>query len=81
MRLDADWLGRLYQSANRLAYLYFLREIGGINAFLVNVYFTDDPYSANSRQQWNEGIRAVNEQLETVNPVPYSGSVFLKGVP
>jgi hypothetical protein len=34
--LDVDWLGRLYQSANRYASLYFLREIAGVQAFLIN---------------------------------------------
>jgi len=57
---DADWLGRLYQSANRLAYLYFLREIGKIDAFLANVYFTGDPYSPTTRQEWDEGIRTAS---------------------
>ena len=46
---DADWLGRLYQSGNRLAYLYFLREIGKVDAFLANVYFTGDPHSPTTR--------------------------------
>jgi hypothetical protein len=46
---DADWLGRLYQSANRLAHLYFLREIGKVDAFLANVYFTGDQHSPTSR--------------------------------
>src|ERR1035438_4599520 len=40
-----DWTGRLYQSANRYAYLYFLREIACVPAFLVNVYFIGDPHS------------------------------------
>jgi hypothetical protein len=59
VRPDVDWLGRLYQSANRLAYLYFLREIGKVDAFLVNVYFTGDPHSPTTREQWEDGIRTV----------------------
>ena len=31
-----------YQYANRLAHLYFLREIGGKNAYLVFLYFLND---------------------------------------
>jgi hypothetical protein len=77
-RPAADWLDRLYQSANRLACLYFLREIGKVNAFLANVYFTDDPHSPTTRQQWDEGIKAVNEQLGIAGPVPYCASVFLE---
>ena len=40
---EVDWAGRLYQSANRYACLYFLREIARVQAFLVNVYFVGDP--------------------------------------
>jgi len=78
-RPDADWLGPLYQSANRLAHLYFLREIGNIEAFLISVYFTGDPHPhfSTSRQQWDDGIRLVNEQLGIANPLPYTASVFL----
>jgi len=75
---DADWLGRLYQSANRLAHLYFLREVGKVGAYLVNVYFTGDPHSHTSRQQWDEGIKAVEEELGIPGPVPYSASAFLE---
>lgn len=78
VRTDADWLGRLYQSANRLAYLHFLREIAGIDAFLVNVYFTGDPHSATTRKDWDDGIRLFNDQLGLANRVPYSGSAFLQ---
>ena len=46
---DADWLGRLYQSGNGLAYLYLLWEIGKVDAFLANVYFTGDPHSPTTR--------------------------------
>jgi hypothetical protein len=75
---DADWTGCSYQSANRIASLYFLREIGRVNAYLVNVYFTDDPHSRTSRQQWDIAIKQVNEQLGMTQDVPYSGSVFLE---
>lgn len=37
------WSGKLYQYANRLAHLYFLREINGQDAYLAFVYFTGDP--------------------------------------
>jgi hypothetical protein len=75
---DADWLGRLYQSANRLAYLYFLQEIGKADAFLANVYFTGDPRFPTTRQEWDEAIRAINGQLGIAGPVPHSASVFLE---
>jgi len=41
---NVDWLGPLYQYANRLAHVYFLREIGQIETWLVNLCFFDDPH-------------------------------------
>lgn len=37
------WSGKFYQYANRLAHLYFLREVNGQDAYLAFVYFTGDP--------------------------------------
>ena len=37
-----DWTTDFYQYANRLAHLYFLRELQGKDAFLVFVYFVND---------------------------------------
>ena len=42
VRPEVNWLGQLYQSANRYAFLYFLREICGVEAYLVNVYLVGD---------------------------------------
>jgi hypothetical protein len=75
---DADWLGRLYQSANRLASLYFLREIGRIDAFLAKVHFTGEPHSPATRQDRGGCIRAASEQPGIASPVPCSASVFLE---
>jgi hypothetical protein len=77
-RADADWLGCLYQSANRLAHLFFLREIGKIEAFLANVYFAGDPHSPTTLQQWDVSRRVVSERLGMARPVPYCASVFLE---
>jgi hypothetical protein len=78
VRLDADWLGRLYQSAIRMACLFFLREIGKVDAFLANVYFSGDPRFPTRRREWDEGIGAVSEELGIASPVPYTASVFLE---
>ena len=80
MNPDADWLRRLHQSANRLAYLYFLREIGKVDVFLANVYFTGDPHSPTTGQEWDKGIRAVSQELGIAGPVPCSVSVFREAV-
>ena len=36
-------MGPLYQFPNRLAHLYFFREIVKVPAWLVNVCYLDDP--------------------------------------
>jgi hypothetical protein len=74
---DVDWMGRLYQSANRYASLYFLREIAGVQAFLVNVYFVDDPRTRTTKEEWDSAISCVNRELGLVREVPYSAAVFL----
>lgn len=76
---DVDWTGRLYQSANRYACLYFLREIAAVQAFLVNVYYVGDPISPTllTRENWEDAIRSVNRELGLVHEVPNSSSVFL----
>ena len=39
---DTDWARCFYQYANRLAHLYLLRELNGLDAYLVFIYFTVD---------------------------------------
>ena len=39
---NISWSGKFYQYANRLAHLYFLREVNGQDAYLTFVYFTGD---------------------------------------
>jgi hypothetical protein len=74
---DADWMGPLYQSANRYASLYFLREIARVQAFLVNIYFIGDPRTPTTREDWGAAIESVNRELGLVGKVPYSTAVFL----
>lgn len=74
---EVDWTGPLYQSANRYASLYFLREIAGIQAFLVNVYFVGDPSKPTTREQWDTAIESAHRELGLVREVPYSGAAFL----
>jgi hypothetical protein len=37
-----DWTTGFYQYANRLAHLYLLRELNGLPAYLVHIYFVND---------------------------------------
>lgn len=60
------WMKPFYQAANRLAHLYFLRS-RGIQAWLVNVYFLNDPHfgdtAPRSPEDWNAPIEAVERAL------------------
>jgi hypothetical protein len=70
---------RTYQSANRLAHLYFLREIAKVPAWLANIYFVgDDSLISTTRADWDEKIAAVEKHLGFAkSSVPYLGDVFL----
>ena len=38
----ADWSTSFYQYANRLAHLYWMRQVNGHDAYLVNLFFVND---------------------------------------
>lgn len=78
--MDADWTGPLYQSANRLAHLYFLRERLRRPAWLVNLYFTDDPYRPTSRAAWEVELRNVKASLGLSGDVAGAVELFLPGL-
>ena len=76
---NANWTGPLYQSANRLAHLYFFREIMKIPAWLVNIYFLNDPHSPTSREKWNQALSQVMAEIGLRGiVVPHAGEVFLE---
>jgi hypothetical protein len=54
-----DWTQALYQYANRLAHLYFLREKNGIPAFLVFIYFLGDHEMGGpaTKEEWLHAIK------------------------
>ncbi len=59
----ADWTGPLYQSANRLAHLYFFVEKAKVPAWLLNVCFVDDPHSPTNRSEWETALNKVKEEF------------------
>jgi hypothetical protein len=78
---EADWLGSLYQSANRYAYLYFMLQVVKVPCYLANVYFTDDPRTRTSEAEWRTAIKAVNRELQLSAEIPYCRSVTLPAHP
>ncbi len=57
---------RTYQYANRLAHLYFLKEINHIDARLVFVYFVNDHqmHGPRSESEWKKAIDKVHQHLD-----------------
>jgi hypothetical protein len=61
--LDTDaWTGTLYQNANRLAHVYWLRS-RGIRAWLVHLLFTEDPHSPTSSAEWEDALKQADSAL------------------
>lgn len=65
-RSGMDWAAvPFYQYVNRLAHLHFLRVDNGVDAHLVNVYFThaDDMGGPAERAEWEGAVRLLETQL------------------
>lgn len=61
----AYWQKPFYQYANRLAHLYFLKELNGIDTYLIFIYFCNatDVDKPTSKDEWNGHIRTVEKVL------------------
>jgi len=62
---DVDWSGKFYQYSNRLAHLYFLRVINGVDAYLVNIYFLNDKAvkGPKTKEEWEAAIQVMKTYL------------------
>jgi hypothetical protein len=80
-RSPADWCGRLYQSANRLAHLCWLRSLG-VRACLAHLLFVDDPHRPTTVDEWAQAVRAVNAELGLESAaLDGAGHVLLQAAP
>lgn len=77
-----SWLRPYYQTANRLAMLYWLRrQLGDDRAWLVHLCFLNDPtHTRSTREQWAEAFLVADEHLGLQHPVPNYAHVFLDGL-
>ena len=73
----ADWTGPLYQAANRLAHLYFLREVTGMPAWMVNVYFVGDPRTPTTESEWRLTLDITKRELALPDALPYVVDLML----
>lgn len=72
------WMGQLYQTANRLAHLYWLREVVGVRAWLTHLLFVGDPHGPTEREEWIVAMESANEELGLSGiAVPHTGHVLL----
>ena len=62
---DAPWEMPFYQYANRLAHLYFLHELNGLDAYLLFLYFADAPDTPKpcSETEWKGAVRLIRKCL------------------
>ena len=75
----ARWLGPPYQSANRYAHLYWLREVVSVEAWLVHLLFTDDrTHRPASRADWEAALPGIHAELGMPGPRgPWAADIFL----
>jgi hypothetical protein len=61
-----DLSNGFYQYSNRLAHLYLLRQLNGISAYLVFVYFVNDhTHIPTTRDEWNGALQLMHSVLST----------------
>jgi hypothetical protein len=73
-----DWCGPLYQTANRLAHLYWFNEVVGVDAWLVHLLFTNDRRSPTSVQTWTAELETADRVLGLPQQVARAGHIFLE---
>ena len=78
---DSDWTGPFYQSANRIAHLYFVQRRLNRPCYLVNLYFVNDPYRPTSHSEWCSALQTVHQELGLTVAVAGLVEVFLPGLP
>ena len=82
--LDAtppSWLSGFYQTANRLAHLFFLRELCGVGADLVFLLVVEDPtHRATARGAWETAWSQMWERMGLDGQPPSTHALFLPGL-
>jgi hypothetical protein len=77
-----QWKSTLYQYSNRLAHLHFFRQVAqpAVNAWLINLYFLDDPYRPTSQAQWDDYLPEIKWALNLPEIVPFAADLFLPAI-
>jgi superfamily I DNA/RNA helicase len=72
-----NWMGQLYQSANRLAHVYWLQTKAEHDAWLVHLLFRNDPSRRTTHEEWKDAIVELDEQLGLAEAPPWHANVIL----
>ncbi|XOV89795.1 MAG: hypothetical protein ACFHX7_07885 [Pseudomonadota bacterium] len=74
---QTTWLSKYYQFANRMAHLYLLHALNGINARLVFIYFTNasDVNGPGTQPEWEPALKLAKQTLGLDKPHPLSDRV------
>jgi hypothetical protein len=74
---DATWSTPFYQYANRLAHLYYLRQLNRFDAYLVLLYFANAPHvpSPTNIEEWRGAERLIKKSLGLSSQHPFSHCV------
>jgi hypothetical protein len=73
-----NWMGPLYQSANRLAHVYWLQMKAQRDAWLVHLLFENDPSHPTTRAEWKQAISALDEQLGLAEAPAWHANLILE---
>lgn len=79
-RGSVDWSQRFYQYTNRLAHAYLLKQLNGVPALLVFLYFIGDSdmNGPQSRREWDAALSVLHEAVGLRGRVPsYVKEVFI----
>jgi hypothetical protein len=77
-RSPEAWCGPLYQTANRLAHLYWLNQVVEVPTWFVHLLFTGDPRSPTTDETWRAATDVAERELGLPRTVPHAGHAFLK---
>lgn len=76
-----DWTRTFYQYTNRIAHLYFLRELNGIDAYLINLYFLNDTkmHGPLSVAEWKGALTLLKVHLGVARTKlsPFMKDIFI----
>lgn len=74
---DASWISPFYQYANRLAHLYYLRRLNGIEAYLAFIYFANAPDVPRPAtvEEWRGAERVIKKSLGLSGQHPFAQCV------